>query len=620
MEEKQSLDKNAIIGLVLIVLIVIAFVYINQPSKEEQARQKKERDSVEMAALNQKVSPVKSDSGTADAGLPAPKDSNALGQFTKLSSGVSKELVLENKDLRVVISTKGGRPVLVTLKKYQKADKRQPVTLLKGAQSRFDYSFPTNENKIIQSDQLFFESDKNGVNASSHADSIILISRISDQKYIQHIYTIQPTGFRIGASIRMVGLQDIIPANNNSLMLTWNNTPDKQERQVKAERDRTTIYYKTPGEIADNLSERKDEKEEIKTPVEWISFKQQYFNSTLLARTGFADGAMLETKTMGSDSLVKDLSASLYIPFSHKADERFDMGFFFGPNHYQTLEHEQIGLERIVYLGWGIFGYVNRFVVIPIFNFLDDYILSYGIIILLLTLIIKTVLFPLVYRSFKSTAKMRVLKPEVDQLKEKFGNDFQKQQTETMNLYRKAGVNPMGGCFPMLLQLPILFAMFQFFPSAFELRQQSFLWADDLSTFDSIWDFGVLPIINSIYGDHVSLFTLLMTVSSIIFTLMNNQMTGATGQMKYIGLIMPVIFLGFFNNYAAGLTWYYFLSNLMTIIQQLVIRKFFIDEAALHASIQENKKKPVKKSGFQQRLEEMARKRGIDPDQLNKRK
>lgn len=620
MEEKQSLDKNAIIGLVLIVLIVIAFVYINQPSKEEQARQKHERDSIELASIKQKAVNVKKDTLVADTAVRNLPDSNSLGQFAMVARGESKEITLENKDVKMVLSTKGGRPVLVELKNYKKADKQHQVTLLNGAQSRFDYSFSTTENKVIQSDQLYFESDKAAVHAEAHADSLILTSKISDQKYIQHIYQIQPSGFKIGVSVRMVGMNDIIPSNSNSLMLAWNNMPDKQEMHVKAERDRTTIYYKTPGEDADNLSERKDEKEEVKTPVEWVSFKQQYFNSTLISKNGFADGAVLETKTLGSDSLVKDMTASLYIPYTHKPDERFDMSFFFGPNHFQTLEKENIGLERIVYLGWGIFGYVNRFVVIPIFNFLDDYILSYGIIILLLTLIIKTVLFPLVYRSFKSTAKMRVLKPEVDQLKEKFGSDFQKQQTETMNLYRKAGVNPMGGCFPMLLQLPILFAMFQFFPSAFELRQQSFLWADDLSTYDSIWNFGVLPIINAIYGDHVSLFTLLMTVSSIIFTLMNNQMTGASGQMKYIGLIMPIIFLGFFNNYAAGLTWYYFLSNVMTILQQVIIRRFFIDEAALHASIQENKKKPVKKSGFQQRLEEMARKRGIDPDQLKKRK
>ena len=312
-----------------------------------------------------------------------------------------------------------------------------------------------------------------------------------------YIYTLPAKGFNVGMSIRLVGFEGIVAANSNSLNLNWNVMPEKQEARVQAERDKTTIYYKiNADEPADNLGERKDAKEDIKTPLKWVSFKQQYFNTTLIAKSTFADGSVLETKTLGSDSLIKDLSATLFIPYNHKPDERFDMNLFLGPNHFQTLEKENIGLERIIYLGWGIFGYVNRFVVIPVFNFLDDYILSYGIIILLLTLIIKTVLFPLVFKSFKSTAKMRVLKPEVDQLKEKYGSDFQKQQSETMALYRKAGVNPLGGCFPMLLQLPILFAMFQFFPSAFELRQQSFLWASDLSMFDSIWDFGYVPIIN----------------------------------------------------------------------------------------------------------------------------
>jgi YidC/Oxa1 family membrane protein insertase len=618
MEQKQDLDKNAIIGLVLIVLIVLGFVYMNQPSQEEVALKKHIQDSTELASKKeikqQIVTPV------VDSASIHVADSITLGSLSKLSIGESKTVTIENEEIKLSISSKGGRPILAQLKKYKKFDKKSQVTLLNNDNSRFDYSFNTTENKAIQSNQLIFDTKQNNIVVSKNSDSIVLTSSLNDKQFIQHIYTLPAKGFNVGMSIRLVGFEGIVAANSNSLNLNWNVMPEKQEARVQAERDKTTIYYKiNADEPADNLGERKDAKEDIKTPLKWVSFKQQYFNTTLIAKSTFADGSVLETKTLGSDSLIKDLSATLFIPYNHKPDERFDMNLFLGPNHFQTLEKENIGLERIIYLGWGIFGYVNRFVVIPVFNFLDDYILSYGIIILLLTLIIKTVLFPLVFKSFKSTAKMRVLKPEVDQLKEKYGSDFQKQQSETMALYRKAGVNPLGGCFPMLLQLPILFAMFQFFPSAFELRQQSFLWASDLSMFDSIWDFGYVPIINTIYGDHVSLFTLLMTVSSIIFTMMNNQMTGASGQMKYIGLLMPVIFLGFFNNYASGLTWYYFLSNLITILQQLLIRRF-IDEKALHASIQENKKKPIKKSGFQQKLEDMAKKRGIDPNQLKSKK
>ncbi|MDX5321471.1 MAG: membrane protein insertase YidC, partial [Bacteroidota bacterium] len=295
-----------------------------------------------------------------------------------------------------------------------------------------------------------------------------------------------------------------------------------------------------------------------------------------------------------------------YLEMEGLEEETVPMAFYFGPNHYQILKAQGYEMQRLVPLGWGIFGWVNRFIVIPVFNFLNQYISSFGLIILLLTIIIKAGLFFLVYKSYLSTAKMRVLKPEMDELKEKFGKDPQKFQTESMKLYRKAGVNPLGGCIPMLLQMPILFALFRFFPVSFELRQQSFLWAEDLSTYDSIWTFGHIPVIDFLYGDHVSLFTLLMTISTLIYTRMNNQISGLTGQMKYIGYIMPIVFLGFFNKYSAGLSYYYFLSNMITFGQQWVIRKF-VDDDKIHAMIQENKKKPVKKSRFAERLETMAK-------------
>ena len=285
------------------------------------------------------------------------------------------------------------------------------------------------------------------------------------------------------------------------------------------------------------------------------------------------------------------------------------MSMYFGPNHYKTLKQYDLALEKQIPLGWGIFGWVNRFCVIPVFNFLSGFNLNYGIIILILTVLIKIVLLPLTYKAYLSTAKMKVLKPEVDEINLKFGTDdpMKKQQT-VMALYRKAGVNPLGGCLPMLLQMPILIAMFRFFPSSIELRQQPFLWATDLSTYDSIYNFGFeIPF----YGDHVSLFTLLMTVSTIIYTRMNNQLTGDNpqmAQMKWIMYLMPIVFLGVFNNYAAGLSYYYFLANMLTFGQQWLIKRF-VDEDAIHRKIQENKKKPesAKKSSFQQKLETMAK-------------
>jgi YidC/Oxa1 family membrane protein insertase len=306
------------------------------------------------------------------------------------------------------------------------------------------------------------------------------------------------------------------------------------------------------------------------------------------------------------------MTANLILPYNHTASETIDMKFYFGPNHYKTLQTLNIGLEKVVPMGWGIFGWVNKVVTVNVFFWLGQYLTNFGLIIFLLTLIVKTILFPLVYRSYLSSAKMRVLKPEIDEIKAKYPDDMARQQQENMKIYRKAGVNPMGGCVPVLLQMPILIAMFQFFPSAFELRQQAFLWATDLSTYDSIFN---LPFNIPFYGDHVSLFTLLMTASTLVYTIYNNQMTGVTGQMKYISYIMPVMFLGFFNSYSSGLTYYYFVSNLFTIGQQLLIRGF-VDEKAIHKQLEENKKKPVTKSKFQIKLEEMAKKRGIDPDKL----
>ena len=333
------------------------------------------------------------------------------------------------------------------------------------------------------------------------------------------------------------------------------------------------------------MSETKDLKEDLKTPIQWVSFKQQYFNTALIADKAFTEG-VIETRKDEKKEKVKLMTANLIIPFNHGNNESNSFQFYFGPNHYKTLQKYNVQLERVVPMGWGIFGWVNKYLTVNVFYWLGQFLSNFGIIIFLLTFIVKTILFPLVYRSYLSSAKMRVLKPEMDIIKEKYGNDMAKLQQENMKLYRKAGVNPMGGCVPVLLQMPILIAMFQFFPSAFELRQQSFLWATDLSTYDSIFN---LPFSIPFYGDHVSLFTLLMTASTLVYTVYNNQMTGVTGQMKYLSYIMPIMFLGFFNSYSSGLTYYYFVSNLFTIGQQLLIRSF-VDEKSIHKQVEENKK------------------------------
>ena len=423
--------------------------------------------------------------------------------------------------------------------------------------------------------------------------------------------------------VNVIGFSDYVRRGNSDFRFDWAATLQKQERDMKWEEQHTAIVYKLPEESPTSLSTTEEAEELLKSPVKWIAFKQQYFTALIGSNADISTDTKLsmKMKTDNSDTSldIKPLSARIFMEYKGEEKRNAAYHFYFGPTHYKTLENTDLGvanaeLERIIPLGWGIFGWVNRGVVIPVFSALDGIIGSTGIIIMLLTIIIKTLLLPLVYKSYISTAKMRILKPEIDAIKEKHGNDLQKTQQENMALYKKAGVSPLSGCVPMLLQLPILFAMFQFFPVAFELRQKALLWAADLSQYDGPSLGFSIPF----YGDHVSFFTLLMTVSTLIYTHLNNQISGVTGQMKYIGYFMPVIFLGVLNDYASGLTWYYFVSNMITFGQQFVIRKT-VDDQKLHAQIAAARKKPAKKSKFQERME-LAMKASQDRSKGLKRK
>ena len=414
------------------------------------------------------------------------------------------------------------------------------------------------------------------------------------------------------------GIKDIISPNNRYAILDWSSELQGQEKTVKDERAVSTVYYSyAQDEDVDYLSETSDDEEKLQANVKWVAFKQKFFNQSLISNTQFSEqGTQIEVKTPENETAayVKDVKAQFFIPLEQNSVLE-DMDLYYGPNHYPTLKEEGVGLQKMIPLGWGIFGWVNKGLVIPIFNWLNQYFTNYGLIIILLTFIIKLALFFPMFKVYKSTAKMKLLKPELDEIKTRTGDDMAKAQQEQMKLYKQAGVSPLGGCLPQLVQMPILFAMFRFFPSSIELRQKSFLWAEDLSSYDSIYDFPngfEIPF----YGDHVSLFTLLMTAVTIIYTYINSQSSAQmVGPMKTMMYIMPIMFLGFFNNYAAALSFYYFLSTCITILLNFIIRKFVIDEDKLHKQIQENKKKKIvtKKSGLQKRLEDMAKKRGIDP-------
>ncbi len=614
------MDRNSVIGIVLIGIIVIAYSIFTQPSAEERLALQHQQDSIATvikAREQEKASAVAlQKSGIADTLSLAVNDSakheiqkQQLGDFALAAEGSEKIFTLENEFFKVNLTNKGGRIKNVELKKYKTFDGK-PVLLMNSDSSFFGLSLSA-QNRIINTNNLFFQQET----AVSNQQTVSLRLNASENKYIEYVYSLDSINYILKFKINVVGLNDVIASNATYISLDWKQPISKQEKSYQSEHAATTVYYRFSGEDedVDYISEAKDEQKPLKTKVKWIAFKQQYFTSVIIADNSFDSPTVESATDKTSDHYVKTLSASFALPYDHKQSESYGMRFYIGPNHYQTLKKiDDLHLEKQIPLGWGIFGWVNRFLVIPTFNFLNGFNLNFGIIILLLTILIRIVILPLTYGSFKSQAKMKVLQPEIAELTAKYPDDAMKKQQETMALYRKAGVNPLGGCIPGLLQMPILIAMFRFFPSSIELRGEHFLWAKDLSTYDSILD---LPFKIPFYGDHVSLFTLLMTVSTLLYTRMNMQMTSAANpQMKWMMYLMPIMFLGVFNNYSAGLSYYYFLSNVFGFGQQYLF-KAFIDEKAIHLKIQENKKRPKaqKKSGFQERLEKMAKERGYQP-------
>jgi YidC/Oxa1 family membrane protein insertase len=412
-------------------------------------------------------------------------------------------------------------------------------------------------------------------------------------------------------SVNIVNMANVI--RSNYLTFDWSYMIPRSELSLKWERQRSTIYYKYLAGEVDYLSETSDDEKKLTEKVKWVGLKTHFFSTIMLAKESLNE-VQIKTKSIPGDRHVKELSLSAFIPYSAAQNESHNFTFFFGPNKIYQLESYKQDFEKMVPLGWGIFRWVNRYIIIPLFDILNGFIGNYGIIILVLTIIIKIVLFPLTFKSYMSTAKMKVLKPEIDEINKKFPNreDAMKKQQAVMGLYKKAGVSPMGGCLPTLLQMPILIAMFTFFPSAFELRQEGFLWAADLSTYDSVL---TLPFTIPFYGDHVSLFCLLMAITNIIYVKIGDQAAMSTSSMpgmKTMMYMMPVMMLFIFNDYASGLSYYYFLSLVITIGQTMIFRQF-VDDDAIHAQIQANKAKPVKKSNFQKRIEEAAKKRGLNP-------
>ena len=600
----KEYDKNSLIGFVLMAIILIVFNTFFFPEVNP------EKDTSNKSIITEPTNQEKINNDFINNELDKPnlndKTKQVYGSFAR--SVIEKETFhsIENEKIKITISNKGGRIISAIMKEYQTFDSL-PLDLFYADSSRFNLQFITGE--IINTENRFFIAEEG-------SNSLNMRLNIAKNQYIEYVYTIIDD-YLIDFDVNIVGMEDVIPTEINYLNLEWQmQTP--QTEKSKTNQDMYTgiqYQYKSDNEV-DYLSFSSNDDDKIDSRLNWVAFKQQFFSAIFIAKEGFEKPTNLTSTKNKNSRFIKELSAQFELPYNHKKEENISFQFYFGPNHYKTLESYNSGFEELVPLGWGIFGWVNQYIIINLFDFLSNYFTSYGIIILFLTLIIKIGLAPFTYKAFLSQAKMKVLKPEIDTLNEKNkGKDPMKVQQATMSLYRKAGVNPMGGCLPMLFQFPILIAMFRFFPASIELRQQGFLWADDLSSYDSILQLGFsIPF----YGDHISLFTLLMTISTLLYTRMNSSMaTGQMAQMKWMMYLMPIMFLGFFNNYAAGLTYYYFLANMFTMTQQYFMQRF-INEDLILAQLEANKKKPAKpKSKFQKKLEEMQRKQ---EEQIKKRK
>lgn len=617
MEEKK-LDLNSIIGMLLIVGIFFWMMYQNKPSEAELAAEKAKKELVakEAQAKAVAVKPAETPAATV-AG-----DSTQLAQLQKTLGGFAYSATLpsakndittiENDYVLLKIANKGGYIVEATLKNFEKFEKKsgQLVSLIKDNNADLNIQLQTNDNRVLNTKNLYFEPTLSKVGA----DQVLSMKlKAGANEYLEYKYILKPKDYMVGFDIRSQGLNKVLNTSK-PLGLQWSMKTYRSEKSIDYENRFTEIRFQYEDGKHDYVGDGQD-KEESPEKVDYIAFKQHFFSSILLTNTPFEKASLKSNKLIvdaTKDTIfIKDLKADVPLAFQN-GEVDYKMSWYFGPTDYATLKAYDKDIESIVPLGWGIFGWINKFIFIPLFGFLTGGI-SYGIAIILFTILIKIAMSPITYKSFLSQAKMKVLRPDITELGEKFKKDPMKKQQETMKLYNKAGVNPMAGCIPALIQIPFMYASFQFFPSAFELRQKGFLWADDLSSFDSIYK---LPFHIPLYGDHISLFPILAAIAIFFYMKMTSgdQQMAAPQQdgmpdmakmMKIMIYVSPIMMLIFFNSYGAGLSLYNFISNLITIGIMFVIKNYIVDSDKIHAQIQENKLKEPKKPGkFQQRLQE----------------
>ena len=518
-----------------------------------------------------------------------------FGAFAFAAEKLEAFKTIENNEVIITLSNKGGRIHQVVLKNH-KDYLGNPLVLMDGSKSKTDLIVDHN-GKMINLSELAFTPSVKTFGDTTQISYVLTNGTFS----IVQKYLLPPSGFQVAYSIENKNLNTIL--NPTDVKYNWNHAINRAEAHLEDGRYNSNVRYLLADGDYDELAERSTEFEDetLGSQVKWVSFKQKFFTAAIITNNAFRSGYISQTVDFGDTTSVKNLSMQMLIPYSDFANE-FKARYFFGPNNYKVLKKVAPDFEENLDMGWGPLPIVNKYLIIPIFHFLERFFSNYGIIILLVVIVIRLILAPLTWKSHMSMAKMRAMKPELDEIKAKHDGDMQKAQQEQMKLYQQVGINPVSGCIPMLLQMPILFSLFFFFPNAVELRQQAFLWAHDLSTYDSVLS---LPFEIPFYGDHVSLFTLLMTLSTILYTWSNSQITTVQGPMKTLQYMMPIMFLFVLNSYASGLTFYYFVSNMVTFGQTVLFRKV-IDEDKIHRVLQENKKKNSnkKKSKFQQRLED----------------
>ena len=617
MEEKKF-DLNTIIGFLLIGGILLYMLWQNQPTTEELEVQKLAKEKSEQLEDDKKTSEVKNqkditlENASNQIGFNKLGDSigidklqNILGSFAysgTLPSAKDATTVIENEVLKLTISNKGGYIVEAELKGQTIYD-GTPVFLIKDGNSSLNLQF-SSENRLLNSQDLYFEPSLSN-NGSNQVLSMKL--KTSANNFIEYRYELNPTDYMLGFSIKTQGLENIINTTQ-PIYLDWNFIGYRQAKSISYENRYSRLTYEHEnGDKHSKLSPASDDNE-LEKNVTWMNFRQHFFSSMLLTDTAFKEVALssidlvkdeevdtLYTKKYGARMLLEPKAGGL----------SYTMNMYYGPTDYQIFKSYDRNLDEAMPLGWGIFGFLNKYLIIPLFGFLSGF-LPAGIAIIMLTVLIKLALSPVQYKQYLSQAKLKVLKPELDEIKEKFKGNKMKIQQETMKLQTVAGASPLKGCMPALLQIPVFYALFTFFPTAFDLRQKSFLWADDLSSFDVIAE---LPFYIPFYGDHVSLFPILASIAIFIYMMMTTgqsmQQQEGMPNMKFIMYLSPLMMLVFFNNYASGLSLYYFVSNMITIGIMLVIKNFIIDDDKIHAKIQENKKKPKKQNKFQKKMAEM---------------